>query len=103
MDNAFVNGFLIPTFSIFVPFWVMYIRKSEKRKRFVQYILIPFVLLVTTILYLAAGYYYFLGPELANQLFDSKYLFFLLVFMTSTWALQKMVTFCLEVVFDLRG
>ncbi|EKF9792732.1 hypothetical protein O1D11_003447 [Vibrio cholerae] len=102
MDNIFVTGLLIPFISLFSPFWVMYIRKSERRKGLVQFFLIPTVVLLSTIFYLAAVYYYFLGPELAVQLFDSKYLFLLLVFATSTWSLQKMVVFCLEVVFDLR-
>ncbi|EGQ8945852.1 hypothetical protein MX715_002671 [Vibrio parahaemolyticus] len=102
MDSTFVNWFLIPSLSVFVPFWIMHIRKSERRKWFIQIIVIPIAMIVSTILYMVAGYYYFLGPELAFELFDNKYLFLLLVFMTSVWSLQKIVAYCIEVLFDLR-
>ena len=102
MDSTFINWILIPCLSVFVPFWIMHIRKSERRRWFIQNIVIPIAMIVSTILYTAAGYYYFLGPELASELFDSKYPFLLLVFITSVWSLQKIVAYCIEVVFDLR-
>ena len=103
MDENFINWVLVPAFWTTVPFFIMYIRSTDKRKRFVQRVLIPLAMLLLTTIYTATGYYYFLGPELAHHLFETKYLFLLLVFVTSTLALQRIVAISMEVIFGLRN
>lgn len=103
MDNNFIGWVLVPTIFVMIPYFVTYIRNSDRRKKLVQLVFIPLVMLLSTAVYTIAGYYHFLKPEMVYELYNEHYLFLMFVYISSSLYLQKIVGFSMEVIFGLRN